>query len=108
MLGLKSRERLFVKQSRWALIFCLLGTVLLLALPPIDMPETAFNEMDLPATASHVTLPRLRLAAPAAEAVPVANLIFQRAAVDFPEQSQPITRSQRVLSLQPLFCTFLI
>ena len=89
-------------------MLCLLGTVLLLALPPIDMPETAFNEMDLPATVSHVTLPRLKLAPPATEAVVAASLTFQQAATDYREQSQPITKSQRVLSLQPLFCTFLI
>lgn len=89
-------------------MLCLLGTVLLLALPPMDMPETAFNEMDLPATVSHVTLPRLRLAPPATEAVAVVNLIFQRPAAENHEQSPPITKSQRVLSLQPLFCTFLI
>lgn len=97
-----------MKRSRWTLLLCMLGTVLLLALPPIDMPQTAFNEMDLPVTVSHVTLPRLRLAPPAAETVATASLTFQQAAAEYREQSQPITKSQRVLSLQPLFCTFLI
>jgi len=99
-----------VKHTHWTLIFCLLGTVCLLVLPPMDMPETAFNEMDLPATVSHVALPRLRLASPATEKIAVAGLIFQRVATDYREKSrlEPVTKSQHVLSLQPLLCTFLI
>ena len=96
-----------MKQSRWTLVLCLLGTVLLFALPPIDMPQTAFNEMDLPVTVSHVTLPRLRLAPPATETVATASLTFQQATAEYRERS-PITKSQCVLSSQPLLCTFLI
>ena len=99
-----------MKHRHWTLIFCLLGTVLLLALPPMDMPETAFNEMDLPATVSHVALPRLRLAPPATEKIAVASLTFQRVATDSREKShlEPVRKSQQLLSLQPLLCTFLI
>ena len=99
-----------MKHTHWTLIFCLLGTVCLLVLPPMDMPETAFNELDLPAPVSHVAPPRLRLASPATEKIAVAGLIFQRVATDYREKSrpEPVTKSQRVLSLQPLLCTFLI
>lgn len=76
----------------------------------MDMPETAFNEMDLPATVSHVALPRLRLAPPATEKIAIADLIFQPVATDYREKSQPepVTKSQHVPSLQTLLCTFLI
>ena len=99
-----------MKHGLWTLVLCLLGTVCLLVLPPMDMPETAFNEMDLPATVSHVGLPRLRLASPATEKIVVAGLVFQRATTDCREKSQPepVTKSRPVPSLQPLLCTFLI
>lgn len=98
-----------MKHTHWTLIFCLLATVCLLVLPPMDMPETAFNEMDLPATVSQVALPRLRQASPATEKIAVAGLTFQRVATDYREKSQLelATKSQYILS-QPLLCTFLI
>ena len=98
-----------MKHTHWTLIFCLLGTVCLLALPPMDMPETAFNEMDLPATVSHVALPRLRLVPPATVKIAIADLIFQRAAINGEKSLPgPITKSQHVVSLQLVLCTFLI
>lgn len=98
-----------VKQARWVLTFCLVGMVLLLAVPSIDMPETAFNEMDTPLVA-HVTLPRIWLATPSMAASPVIDLVFQRIAIDGTpkEQFEPITKSYPISSLQPLLCTFLI
>jgi hypothetical protein len=99
----------FVKHNHWTLILCLLGTVCLLVLPPMDTPETAFNEMDLPATASHVALPRLRLVPPATVKIAIADLIFQRAAINGEKSlPEPVTKSQHVVSLQPVLCTFLI
>lgn len=100
-----------VRRIHWTLLFCLLGMVIFLAVPPADMPETAFNEMDLPLTLSHVVLPRVTLSPPSLETVALPNLAARPEALetgDLVLQPEPLVKSHHGPSLQLLLCTFLI
>jgi len=100
-----------VALSRGATLFCILGAVLLFVLPPVDSPDTVFNEMDTPVTVSHPVLPQLKLTPPAREGrrvpgklerpeeTPVAGI-----AIALEQQKQPYYPGD----LQKLLCTFLI
>ena len=96
---------------RWTLALCLLGMVLFLAVPPADMPETAFNEMDLPLTVSQVVLPRVTLSPPTLEPVALQDLFTLREALEvkhLPQVAEPVAKAHDAPALQPLLCTFLI
>ena len=99
-----------VKRFHWTLLLCLLGMLLLSVVPPVDAPETAFNEMDLPLTVSHANLPRVTLSPPAAQTLAIPYLSVHREELNTPRlisRFEPTVKSPRP-SLQPLLCTFLI
>jgi hypothetical protein len=98
-----------VKRATWTLLMCLFGALALLALPPVDAPETAFNELDTPVNVAHPALPRVSLTAPK----------IQPAVI--PQSTPSLNRNERTSNriellaqvydspdLQPLLCTFLI
>jgi hypothetical protein len=101
-----------MKRIHWTLLllFCALGMVLLLAMPPMDAPDTAFNEMDLPLTVSHARLPRITFMRPATQAM-FSTKFEHEESLDSnhrPARRESVTKSQQLRSLQPLLCTFLI
>ena len=62
------RVGLPVKRATLTFLLFLLGTlVCALAVPPTDLPETAFNEMDTPVNQAPPVVPTLKLVRPAAE-----------------------------------------
>lgn len=101
--------RILVKRVHWTLLLCLLGTVFLLALPPVDLPDTAFNELDTPVNVARPALPRVTLTAPAVHSVSLSestiSLDKERASSKRNERDVP---SYHAPDLQSLLCTFLI
>jgi hypothetical protein len=104
-----------LQRLRWMLVVFLMGAaVCCCALPGVDLPETAFNEADLPVNLAIPAPPRVQDAAPAA--VPVAvlpTLPFDCAeCVASPAMPLPATPATQFHfhshSLQVLLCTFLI
>jgi hypothetical protein len=100
-----------VKRIYWILVSCLFGAVLLTALPGVDAPDTAFNEMDTPVFVSYSALPRLRSIA----RFILANNLPEASALalvpDFNHRTPKFKSAQEVQgsdNLQPLLCTFLI
>ena len=104
----RSRDFL-LKHSYWTLLLYLIGALTLVALPPVDMPDTAFNEMDSPANFSHPALPRLAQTAPSIQvrtALPLAGRLDPKESK--PTSFEPVVQLYRPPDLQPLLCTFLI
>jgi hypothetical protein len=94
------------------LILVLLGTVILaFAVPPVDDPQTAFNEADAPISLALPTSLWVRVVIPAVDLIVLPRLPLrwlgsgadQRTHVLVPAPKQSFPHS-----LQKLFCTFLI
>jgi hypothetical protein len=88
---------------------CLFGALALLALPPVDTPETAFNEMDTPVNVARPALPRVSLAAPNMQPAVVPQSTLSRNRNERPSSRIELpAQAYHSPDLQPLLCTFLI
>jgi hypothetical protein len=101
-----------VKQTPWIFVLLLLVSVVFAsAVPPMDDPETAFNEAD--SQVSLASSPRINLLGPAASSTPQPMLHPVRRPrslrVHKPvHRLAPMAKQSRPPSLQKLLCTFLI
>lgn len=97
---------------RWIFVLVLLGTVLCaFAVPPVDNPETAFNEADTPVSLALPTSLGVRVVLPAADSItlPKQPLSWKVAEVGVSEEGfPPIPKQLLQRHLQKLLCTFLI
>lgn len=97
--------------SRWMLLVCLLATLILLIVPPVNAPETAFDETDIPIGLTPGTLPRIDLEPPALQEIALPSLTAPDASPDrdFAEAEITAVANRRsAQSLQSFLCTLLI
>lgn len=101
-----------VKQTHCVLVLLLLGTVACAStVPPVDDPETAFDEGDAPISLALPTLLRITLSPPAADSIilPRPTLCSRVWGVDNSvHRPSPRPNRRSPYSLQKLLCTFLI
>jgi hypothetical protein len=94
------------------LILVLLGTVICaFAVPPVDDPETAFNEADAPISLALPTSLWVRVVIPAADLLVLPKLPMRWLGSIADERAHLLTPAPKQSfphSLQKLLCTFLI
>jgi len=102
-----------LKRTAWTLLLLLLGAVVCAsAIPPTDLPETAYNEVDRPVNQAPPAVPGIKFVRPAI--APAVLPMEQRpAGRDTPPQMlepafTPAGGEHHPHSLQDLLCTFLI
>jgi hypothetical protein len=99
-----------VKQSHWLGLLCLLGAIALFVLAPMDVPDTAFSQMEAPVAVSHPRLPAARLAPPSIASQHVSDEFRGLAHVGrhgaFGTEQNRYAR--RASDMQNLLCVFLI
>jgi hypothetical protein len=104
--------RFLLNPARWILVFLLLGTVVCaFTVPPIDNPETAFNEADAPVSLALPTSLWARVVLPAADSITLPKLPLKWAVAELTlseERSLLAPKQPSQDSLQKLLCTFLI
>jgi hypothetical protein len=100
-----------VQRSAWTLLLFLLSVVVCAsAIPPTDLPETTYNEVDAPVNQAPPFVPGIKLVRPAVapvmlpmELCPAGRDVLPRHPV-----ATPAVAGQHPDSLQDLLCTFLI
>jgi hypothetical protein len=101
-----------VKQTHWFLVLLLFGTIVYAStVPPVDNPETAFNEIDAPVTLAPHSLIRINFRPSAWHSVtlPKVSLDCHGWVVNNSAHGLAAVPKQRCPgSLQKLLCTFLI
>lgn len=101
-----------MKRATWTILLLLLGAVVCAsAVPPIDVPETSYNEADRPLSQAH-SVAGIRLVRPVAAPV-IAPAVPPRNIVETKVCSTELTwKSLRVCSsshsLQELLCILII
>ena len=93
------------------LIFLLGAAVCVSAVPPVDLPETAFNEADTPVNLAPPLQTTLKVICPLDDPIVIRGLPFRRAdyVVRRPAlEPAAMLRQRHRHSLQDLFCSFLI
>jgi hypothetical protein len=94
------------------MVLVLLGTVLyVFAVPPVDNPETAFNEADAPVSLALPTSLWVRVVLPAADSITLPKLPLSWTVAEvsvYEEGFHPAPKQLSQHSLQKLLCTFLI
>jgi len=97
-----------VKRQRLIFILFLLGAAIGASIvPPEDLPETAFNEVDTPVNLAPPTQPRLEFIPPACDSGVILGLSVQVVS-GWALQPAVVTIGRYPHSLQDLLCTFLI
>jgi hypothetical protein len=101
-----------VKALRWMSVLFLLGAgVCISAVPPEDLPETAYNEVDAPVILAPSLAPRIKFTRPADDASILPNLPLYCAGSRISGlglELAPKPTQRHIRSLQDLLSTFLI
>jgi hypothetical protein len=93
------------------IVFLLAGVFGGFAVPPVDLPETAFNESDTPVNLAPPSQAIVRFVRPASDPLVMPGLRFYCAGCDLSSRvlGAVVMPTQRhPHSLQDLLCTFLI
>jgi hypothetical protein len=102
-----------VRRSLWTFVLLLLtGIVCAAAVPPVDLPETSYNESDTPVNQAPPVVQGIRFVRPVQVVKRVPQSVLQaRRGVQLPVAdlvSLPLATRHDTRSLQDLLCTFLI
>jgi hypothetical protein len=98
------------RHTRMLVLFLLAGVFGGSALPPVDLPETTFDESDTPVNLAPPSQATLRLVSPVSDPL-MPGLPFYCAGclVSSPQLAAPVMpRERHPHSLRDLLCTFLI
>jgi hypothetical protein len=100
-----------VARLRWALIFFLLSAAVCVSvIAPIDDPESAFNETDLPINLTRPVEPGTKFVAPADDPAILQRPLYWvgQGVRNSVLELAPVSKRRYSHRLQKLLCTFLI
>lgn len=102
-----------MRHSLWTFVLLLLmGVVYTAAVPPTDVPETSYNEVDKPVNQAPPVVLGIRFVRPVKVTKTVPKCVMQaRWDVQFPVEdlaSPPLSTGNDTHSVQDLLCTLLI
>ncbi|MFZ3339786.1 MAG: hypothetical protein WA609_04195 [Terriglobales bacterium] len=102
-----------MRRGLWAFVLLLLvGVVYAAAVPPTDVPETSYNEIDKPVNQAPPVVSGIRFVRPVKVTRRVPKCVLQaRCEVQFPVEervSPSLSTRQDSHSVQDLLCTLLI
>ena len=96
---------------RMLVLFLLVGVFAGSAVPPVDLPETTFNESDAPVNLAPPSQATVRFVRPVSDALLMPGFRFVCAECDFSSRvlgAAAMPRQRHPHFLQDLLCTFLI
>jgi hypothetical protein len=99
------------RRRRMLVLFLLAGVFGGSAIPPVDLPETGFNESDAPVNLAPPSQVTVRFVRPVSEPLVMPGLRFYCAGCDLSGRvlgAAAMPRQRHPHSLQDLLCTFLI
>jgi hypothetical protein len=99
------------RRSRMLVLFLVAGVFGGSAVPPVDLPETAFNESDAPANLAPPSQAIVRFVRPVSVPLEMPGLRFYCAGCDLSSRvprAAAMPERRHPHSLQDLLCTFLI
>ena len=99
------------RRRRMLVLFLLAGVFGGFAVPPVDLPETTFNESDAPVNLAPPSQVTVRFVRPVSDPLVMPGLRFYCAGCDLSSRvlgAAAMPRQRHQHSLQDLLCTFLI
>ena len=99
------------RRRRMLVLFLLAGVFGGCAIPPVDLPETTFNESDAPVNLAPPSQVTVRFVRPVSEPLVMPGLRFYCAGCDLSSRvlgAAAMPRQRHARFLQDLLCTFLI